>query len=333
MAQADKATGLGLKTVVFKSRVEAEAYLSTVAASVRSVDFKGDKERFHIAYAGGFIGQCSLHRGTHSAIAYDVVESAEIHIVNPSQSGLQFSGSGKEVAGAAQRTAVILPPSSRGRVRSDGDISGISLIVAAKDVGRHAVKLIDPDLAAPIAFGRPRVLDLGDPIVEALGRNMSYVFREMMILGEKGLGSMAAAHFDELLLGLVAQVAPSPAGGVARGGLEPPALGLGVVRRAQEQIRALASEPIRLADLAVGLGVGMRALQVAFRRHVGCSPREYLLRCRLDVARERLLSAPEDMKIAAIALDCGFTDLAHFSRKYRETFGELPSATRRRRRT
>lgn len=327
-----RSTESGLKGVAFRSRPEAEAYLSAVSSSVRDVDFKGGDEGFHITYAGGSIGKCRLHRGSHSAIAYDVVESGELHVLQPLTSGLIFSGADEHVVGLAQRSTILLPPVSRGRMVSDGNVSGISLMVNADDLALHRAKLSDPDKAVTLDMGRPRAVDLGDPLNEALARNMSYVFREMMILGEKGLGSVAAAHFDDLLLGLVAQLAPAPAGNAPVREPAPLSLGLGVVRRAQEQIRELAAEPVRLADLAVSLGVGMRALQVAFRRHVGCSPREYLLRCRLDVVRERLLSAPEDLTIAAIALDCGFTDLAHFSKKYRETFGELPSATRRRKR-
>jgi transcriptional regulator GlxA family with amidase domain len=35
--------------------------------------------------------------------------------------------------------------------------------------------------------------------------------------------------------------------------------------------------------------------------------------------------------VTQIALECGFTDLAFFARKYREQFGERPSETLRRR--
>jgi AraC-like DNA-binding protein len=332
MARRIKESEDGIKAVAFKSRAEAEAYLSQVSTSVKEVDFKREADDFHITYAGGTIGHCRMHRGSHSAIAYDVVESDEIHFLLPLKSGLRFEGRAVDVSAAAQLTGLVLPPMSQGRMSSSGDVSGISLFASANAVAEHAAKLGNPAKLQKLDFGGPRSVDLGDPLNDALGRNMTYVFREMMILGQKGLGSVAGAHFDELLLGLLAQVAPGAASAAVLSDHPQPSIALGVVRRAQEQIREFASEPIRLADLANGLGVGMRALQVAFRRHVGCSPREYLLRCRLDVARERLLSAPEDVKVAAIALDCGFTDLAHFSKKYRETFGELPSATRRRRR-
>ena len=63
----------------------------------------------------------------------------------------------------------------------------------------------------------------------------------------------------------------------------------------------------------------------------GCSPRDYLIACRLELARTRLLAGGEGHTVTRIALDCGFTDMAVFARKYRVHFGERPSETLRRR--
>jgi AraC-like DNA-binding protein len=79
--------------------------------------------------------------------------------------------------------------------------------------------------------------------------------------------------------------------------------------------------------VAAELGIGIRALQAGFRRQVGYSPRQYLIRCRLDLARARLLSpAPLDT-VSSIAIDCGFLNLGLFASRYRRTYGELPSQT------
>ncbi|OXH85552.1 AraC family transcriptional regulator, partial [Burkholderia multivorans] len=56
-------------------------------------------------------------------------------------------------------------------------------------------------------------------------------------------------------------------------------------------------------------------------------PMQYLRAKRLEHARELLLGATPERRIADIALDCGFTHLGRFALAYRERFGESPSDT------
>jgi len=50
-------------------------------------------------------------------------------------------------------------------------------------------------------------------------------------------------------------------------------------------------------------------------------------RVRLDQANRLLLAANGPVSVIDIAMTCGFASLGHFARRYREKFGELPSAT------
>jgi AraC-like DNA-binding protein len=61
-----------------------------------------------------------------------------------------------------------------------------------------------------------------------------------------------------------------------------------VVRRAQEYMAAHAAQPLSLADVCGEVGCGARALQQAFRQHVGQGPMEFLRELRLDRVREEL---------------------------------------------
>lgn len=320
----------GLRTVEFQRRDEAEAYLSQVANSIRSVSFAGPEDEFSIAYAGGSIGTCSMHRGSHSALSYRVVESGEFHFARPLRSGLHFGGAPEALALSSADAGLLVPPSASGKVTLGDQFAGISLIVPAVAVTRYASRL-DPS-AKPLDTSAVSVaaLKVDEPVVAALVRNMTSVFHEMMTLGQSGLGAVAAASLDELLLALMSTLVASRIG--SHGPATPPDSGSLIVQRARELIRAQADEPMRMSELAHGLGVGLRSLQQTFRREVGCSPRAFLMQCRIERARERLLAATDESKVAAIALDSGFTDLSHFSRRYREAFGELPSETLQRRR-
>jgi AraC-like DNA-binding protein len=85
--------------------------------------------------------------------------------------------------------------------------------------------------------------------------------------------------------------------------------------------------PITLSDLERESGLSTRTLQVAFRKVHGCSPREWIRRRRLLMARERLLAAGNRLSVAEVALACGFTRPSSFAAAYEERFGEAPSVT------
>ncbi len=319
--------GTGLKEIVFSSAEEAEAYLASIAASISNVDFEEDG--FHMAYAGGSIGHCALHRGATSALRYRVSESDEYNFVVLQSGSVGFSGQRQTESAAALRNGLMLGPSARGECAVNSDSTGISMITTETAIRGYAERLLGDGRPIALAPASIKSLDFADPVAATLARNVSGVFHEMRALGRSGLSKLAMVSFDEILLGL-ASVAASP---TVRDFVRdaPRASGSQSVRRAREFIHANAAEPISFSELAARLGVGLRSLQIAFRRELGCSPREYLMTCRLEVARERLLSAPEGTTVTQIALECGFSDMAVFARKYREQFGERPSDTLRRR--
>lgn len=86
---------------------------------------------------------------------------------------------------------------------------------------------------------------------------------------------------------------------------------------AKLQIRELASEasvhPIHLAR--------------AFRREFGCSPGEYLRRCRIE--KVRALLATSEMPLAELALETGFADQSQLTTSFRRATGLTPGAFRR----
>jgi len=63
-----------------------------------------------------------------------------------------------------------------------------------------------------------------------------------------------------------------------------------------------------------------------FRRFVGMTPHQYVLRARMALAARRLKSSNES--ILAVALDSGFGDLSTFNARFRATFGTTPSKYR-----
>ncbi|MGE2727961.1 helix-turn-helix domain-containing protein [Mycolicibacterium vaccae] len=103
-----------------------------------------------------------------------------------------------------------------------------------------------------------------------------------------------------------------------------------MLRRALDFIHENARYDISIHDIAAAGDVTPRAIQYAFREHLGTTPLEYLRRVRLERAHEELKSAdPTRDTVTSIAGRCGFTHPGRFSSAYKEVFGTEPSRTLR----
>jgi len=101
---------------------------------------------------------------------------------------------------------------------------------------------------------------------------------------------------------------------------------------AEEYLRANLTEPFGLDKLIEITGASASTLLREFRKRHGMSPMQYLKLRRLEAARRELLAAePNTRTVAEVATAYGFYHEGRFAGRYRETFGELPSETIRRR--
>jgi AraC-like DNA-binding protein len=104
------------------------------------------------------------------------------------------------------------------------------------------------------------------------------------------------------------------------------------LRRAIAFIDENADQDIAPADIALAARITIRALQLAFRRHLDSTPTAYLRRVRLDHAhRELLIADPATTTVSAVAMRWGFATHSSFTAHYHATYGEPPSETLRRR--
>ncbi|MEO0726151.1 MAG: AraC family transcriptional regulator [Bacteroidota bacterium] len=80
---------------------------------------------------------------------------------------------------------------------------------------------------------------------------------------------------------------------------------------------------LNLADLAKLSGRSLSTFHRDFKRLFDTSPHKWLLKQRLQKAKELLLTSQKSA--SSIYLDLGFKDLAHFSRAFKKEFGISPS--------
>jgi AraC-like DNA-binding protein len=102
------------------------------------------------------------------------------------------------------------------------------------------------------------------------------------------------------------------------------------LRRAVAFIEDNAHRPVSVADVAAAANVTIRAVQLAFRRHLGTTPLAYLRRVRLEHAHRDLLAAdPAIETVTAVAYRWGFPSTSRFAEQYRAAYGVTPSHTLR----
>lgn len=194
--------------------------------------------------------------------------------------------------------------------------------------GRFAIeslleKTAGKPLPHPLAFA-PQVA-LASPLAQRLLAIIEHIVSQFE--QDTGLARepMLTTQYDQLLLaGLLACLDHN--GRHLFENTAPPAAPK-VVTLSEAYIEANADKPLRLTDLADLTGLGVRSIQLAFRRHRGYSPSAFLRECRLARARDMLRQADPGVTVLSVALACGFASQGLFARLYRKRYGETPSAT------
>jgi AraC-like DNA-binding protein len=92
-------------------------------------------------------------------------------------------------------------------------------------------------------------------------------------------------------------------------------------------IEERSDDALDLSGLAALAGLSRRHFLRVFRRLVGMTPYQYVLRTRIARAARRLATTKDP--VMSIALDAGFGDLSTFNARFRATFGTTPSKYRR----
>jgi AraC-like DNA-binding protein len=94
------------------------------------------------------------------------------------------------------------------------------------------------------------------------------------------------------------------------------------VNRAVDFLRTRACDHISLEDASSASGVGLFHLIRLFQKHLGLTPYAYLTQIRIEKAR-RLLRLGQPA--ALVALDVGFADQAHFTKRFKQLTGTTPA--------
>lgn len=181
------------------------------------------------------------------------------------------------------------------------------------------------------------LISLDAPVHETLAQELSVVaaqFIEAACRARGGDREATRAHVEHAIALLRGIPSLGPRGipllhnvetHVVRGGL--PAWQM---RRVIAHVEANLSRRIHVRELGALLGLSASHFCRAFKCSFGASPRDYVLRRRIELAQALMLTTSDPL--SSIAANCGMCDQQHFTRSFRRIVGETPSTWRRTRR-
>ncbi len=100
------------------------------------------------------------------------------------------------------------------------------------------------------------------------------------------------------------------------------------LRRVQEVLLDRPTSPPRLSELAAIAELHPTHLARAFRKQFQCTIGDFIRRRRVEMAWERLTST--NSRVVDIALECGFSNQAHFATVFKRLTGLTPVQARQR---
>jgi len=167
----------------------------------------------------------------------------------------------------------------------------------------------------------------GEPVVDtgASGKPAAYIRRIQRSFRD----NTAYAHVEAagLLRLLLAEYGRARS---AQLGEQPQRIGDEGSTLVQQVIRYLSTqytEPVSIERMADTLGFNRAYLSRTFKRHTGMTPVSFLLKLRIDKARQ-LLRERKELTTQQIAASVGFQDPLYFSKQFRRMYGLPPSAYR-----
>ncbi|MEI9887131.1 MAG: AraC family transcriptional regulator [Rhizomicrobium sp.] len=185
---------------------------------------------------------------------------------------------------------------------------------------RHVVVLLDTGMMDELADDEklPRTLefsyrhDLGDGAIASRMHELQAELDNPGLMGRLYVESLCC---EIAVRTARAQASAPPA--VARGGLTPKRL-----RMVKDYIEANLVNEITLSHLAAVAGVSYAHFCRAFHTSVGMASHQYIVRRRIDMAKELL--AKSRLPIAEIAPTVGFGDQSHLTKHFRRIVGTTP---------
>ena len=94
------------------------------------------------------------------------------------------------------------------------------------------------------------------------------------------------------------------------------------LQQAIDYIQAHSAEDLSLDAMATEIGISRFYFCRLFKKSTGITPYQYLIKCRID--RAKLLLKSQELSIADVALQVGFSNQSHFTKHFKRLVGVTP---------
>ena len=228
---------------------------------------------------------------------------------------------GDHVISDASR-ASLLNPQRHTSMRWSGACEQLLVQIDRAALETMAEEFIGRSLPLDLVFDS--AVDIGRPEVRAWVRNLFGLF----CAAERGAafaspGSVSQIAIEREIMEGVLRLQPNSLSHRLTRAPQPIARAA-TVRAAIALIRGAPLATASISEIAKAVGVGERALQIAFRKETGLSPKQFLTRERLINAHEDIVSSAGAAQIGEVAKKWGFAHAGRFASAYRKQFGDFP---------
>ncbi|WP_316177079.1 AraC family transcriptional regulator [Bradyrhizobium sp. SZCCHNRI1009] len=291
-------------------------YGATGFAVTNANEFQGVGNYLQLANIG--LGFCA-YGGGRSVVKFPESDFARLQI---GLKGSALTVLNRTAVAITERQSCIVAPGEANRIVFEPGYEQLILRISARALEQTLTTLLGAKPAGVLKFDpiaaafQPNALvlrDLAMFLAHQLDATATELPRAVLVELEQALiVSFLSAHrhnFSELLERAEKDVVPR------------------IVRLAEEYIEASWDRAITIEGLASQTGVSVRALYAAFKKSRGYSPMAFAKTVRLRQAKQMLEGPNQRTSVSAVAFNCGFGNLGHFARDYRDMFGELPSET------
>ncbi len=170
------------------------------------------------------------------------------------------------------------------------------------------------DRGGTAAFRLRRAFSTRDRVLQSLGAGLYDCARAVGVAYHSQVAELVSAVCQRLAERYSIETGPAPAA---------PLIGRVTLDALLDEMHGPDAPEMSVARLAARAGLSERRLRQAFKLRFGASPHDYLVRCRLELAKH--LIQCDQVSLTTIAQESGFYDQAHFSRTFRARIGFSPS--------
>ena len=299
--------------------------MNKVRPGVNAYDPIGSPDAFSCKFSSFKLESMQL---TAIAMSPTTIDRTGVHgatLMIPLSGGIKYAVEGQPFHYGLGQGSLYLPEHSGKFVGGSDGIHHLLLQFEPHMLEKTALAMLGlpANAAIDLQLEDPRLTPLtvaGQPfgvVLQQLGTIIDMHQRDAKVLTQLGVQDILFRHIVMML---------RPEVFLSQTDLPRATASAALVAQLCDYMRANLNAGLTMTDLEAFSGLSARSLQLAFKKQLGCTPRQWLTEQKLHAIRAKLASADPSESVTLLA-GAYFPNLGDFARYYQRLFGELPSQT------